>query len=501
MKSSTSEKKKCLQLALYSLLYVYFLSGPIKAVQEYITMIKEDTLNTTMNIRQAGQRLFDQTPLAGRARRRRAKELLLESNLPEAAVVLAEAVVKQHPDSMEFMSRLLLLPPGTAMHTAVWAFWKQEHYSTLVHFCNRSEHIQTLLISALESMEKDDRGCMNIFNLWQLLDDPAIAGIITSGDLEAPSLELDTLFGLAEGRPERYLSLDDHDCSILYKALITASPAQKQRINTTVLKSCNPVLVKAYDRAGGEWHDPELVVSALMAAGDEDGLFEQLHGMPFAQALRLVARWHETGRRPSEPDRRRTVEMATDYYDTIPPLPFSENSGAPEGTIDALLHWHERDIPQELLDQELLSPDPFIRAGALYMAAHRGQLTHRELLRQAESGTWVEQLSARLMLHSMNQALPREHVCWLHADPGTEARLLSTILPGTIDDSQYFLDRLEELDGLKDSYTQQLKALLNIMTLLQGHFLSGIITVNDHDSTPHPTAIETENAPEAEWHR
>lgn len=486
-------------LASYWIISVYFPSDgagpPVK--QNNPERIQPHTMRTNRN-----RALFDnRLPVIGSMLRRKAIARLLRNDTPDDAVKLAHAAAKGHPESGEIITRLLQLSPqrSPGMHAALWSCWKQEQYTSLKKKLRNSTELEALMLKALEQMTDSDEHSMIIFTLWHQLDNPAIAELIRRSRRHAPSLELDTLFGLAEHEPDRYLALDDPDCSILEKALLTASPAQKQRINTTILNSRSPRLVKAYDRAAGNSHNPELVIDALMSAEDHDGLFEQLRGMPFPRALDLIAWWSATGARPSDPARKATVERVTAIYQAIPDTLSGVRETAPPGTQDALLFWQQQNLTGKDQNSASTSPDPLQRAGALHHATYRNRAGDRELRLIAATGSWPEQLVARLHLFSNETFRPHEHVCWLQSRNTIESRLLSTILPGTVEESQYFLDRLDELKHPSDGARKALKLMLEIITTLQGHFLAGVISVDDHDDAPHDHAIETENAEHISW--
>ena len=450
---------------------------------------------------QAEKHLFATTPLLGSILRKRAVEHLFSSNSREAAVKLAGAVEKGHPEADAIFRRLLLLQHSSepVMHSALWNSWKASRFEELLKRMHASATLQPVLLQALEAMPENDWGNGLLFMLWSILDRDDIAEKIDEKGRHAPALEMDALFGLVRGNPGRYLDLEDPDYSIFEKAWLAASGAQRQRISTTVLKSQDPRLVAAYDHAVKEGHDPQLVIEALKLCGDHDALLDRLHGLPFTGALEVIAFWEESGGRPKSLSKKAVVEHSVALYRELAGLlPQSRPPRLP-GTRDIFFFWTERYRTDELLQQDLSSPDPFRRAGALFSAAQRGVITRNRMQEISLNGTWPEKLALQYLFTVPDANSRQEHVCWLQPQDNIVAAILTTRLPGSLEESTLLDERVHAGVGAADQSTQLQRKLLQLLSLLQGYFLRGLITVDSNDDATEKNAVETEELTDAEW--
>jgi hypothetical protein len=450
---------------------------------------------------QAEKHLFANAAILGRFLRKRAVERLFSSNSREAAVLLAGAVEEEHPEADEIFRRLLLLQHGSepVMHRALWNYWKSRRFEELLKRTRSSETFQPDLLQALEAMPENDWGNGLLFMLWSIVDRNDIAEKIEAKGRHAPALEMDALFGLVRGNPQRYLSLEDPDFSVFEKAWLAASSAQRQRISTTVLRSQNPRLVAAYDHAVKEGHDPQLVIEALKLCGDHDALLDRLHGLPFTSALEVVAYWEEIGGRPKSPSKKAVVEAAVALYRELAGLlPESRFSGPP-GTRDICSFWTERYRSDELLQQDLASPDPFRRAGALFAGVQRGSVPRNRLQEIARNGTWPEKLALHYLVTVPEAGSREEHVCWLRPQDNIVAAILTTRLPGSLEESALLAGRVHTGSGSDDRSAELQRKLLQLLGVLQGYFLRGLITVDSNDDAIDRNAVETEELTDAEW--
>ncbi|NTV61636.1 MAG: hypothetical protein HGA77_10080 [Chlorobiaceae bacterium] len=453
---------------------------------------------------QAEKHLFATIPLLGTFLRKRAVERLFSAGSREAAVTLADAVEKGHPESDAIFRRLLLLQhaDGPVMHGALWNYWKSRGFEELLKRTHASEALQQDMLEAIEAMPENDWGNGMVFTLWSLFDRDDIAEKIEAKGRHAPALEMDALFGLVRGNPQRYLDLEDPDFSVFEKAWLAASGARRQRISTTVLKSQNPRLVAAYDHAVREGHDPQLVIEALKLCGDHDALLDRLHGLPFTSALEVVAYWEESGGRPKNPSGNAVVEAAVALYRELPGLLLESRSprpSLPPGTRDIFLFWTERYGSGELLGQDLSSPDPFRRAGALFAGAQRGSVSRSRLQEIALNGTWPEKLALHYLVAVPEAGSRHEHVSWLRPQDNIVAGILATRLPGSPEESSMLMDRLHTGAGPADRSAELQRKLLQLLGLLQGYFLRGLITVDSSDDAAEKTAVETEELKDMEW--
>ena len=450
---------------------------------------------------QAEKHLFATTPLLGALLRKRAAKRLFSSSSRDAAVLLARAVEEGHPESDAIFRRLLLLQHGSepVMHGALWNYWKSRRFEELLKRTHASETLQPDLLQAIEAMPETDWGNGMVFTLWSIADRDDIAEKIEAKGRHAPALEMDALFGLVRGNPQRYLALEDPDHSIFEKAWLAATSTQRQRISTTVLKSQNPRLVAAYDHAVKEGHDPQLVIEALKLCGDHDALLDRLHGLPFTSALEVVAFWEESGGRPKNPSGKAVVEAAVALYRELPGLLPELRLSRPPGTRDIFSFWTERYGSGELQEQDLSSPDPFRRAGALFAGAQRGSVPRSRLQEITLNGTWPEKLALHYLVAAPEAGSRHEHVSWLRPQDNIVAAILTTRLPGSLEESALLAGRVHTGSGSDDRSAELQRKLLQLLGVLQGYFLRGLITVDSNDDAIDRNAVETEELTDAEW--
>ena len=450
---------------------------------------------------QAEKHLFATIPILGTFLRKRAVERLFSSKSREAAVALAGAVEEGHPEADAIFRALLLMQHSNepVMHSAVWNYWKASRFEELLKRMHSSETLQSVLLQALVAMPEDDWGNSMAFMLWTLLDRDDIAEKIEAGRRHAPALEMDALFGLVRGNPGRYLDLEDPDYSIFEKAWLAASGAQRQRISTTVLKSQDPRLVAAYDHAVKEGHDPQLVIEALKLCGDHDALLDRLHGLPFTCALEVIAFWEEGGGRPKSPSKKNVVEHSVALYRELAGLIPQSRPSAPPGTREIFSFWTERYRTDELLQQYLSSPDPFRRAGVLFSAAQRGLVPRSRMQEISLNGTWPEKFALQYLFTVPDASSRQEHLCWLQPQENIVAAILTTRLPGSLEESSLLAERAHAGAGAADQSEELQRKLLQLLSLLQGYFLRGLITVDSNDDATEKNAVETEELTDVEW--
>lgn len=450
---------------------------------------------------QAEKHLFATTPLLGSILRKRAVKHLFSSNSREAALKLAGAVEEGHPEADAIFRRLLLLQHSShpVMHSALWNSWKASRFEELLKRMHASDTLQTDLFQAIVAMPEDDWGNGMAFMLWSIVERDDIAEKIEANGRHAPALEMDALFGLVRGNPGRYLDLEDPDYSIFEKAWLAASGAQRQRISTTVLKSQDPRLVAAYDHAVKEGHDPQLVIEALKLCGDHDALLDRLHGLPFTSALSVIAFWEEGGGRPKTPSKKAVVEAAVALYRELARLLPQSRPSAPPGTRDIFSFWTERYRSDELLQQDHASPDPFRRAGALFAVVQRGLIPRNRLQEIALNGTWPEKLALQYLFTVPEAGSRQEHVSWLQPQDNIVASILTTRLPGSLEESSLLAERVYALAEAADQSAELQRKLLQLLGVLQGYFLRGLITVDSNDDAAEKNAVETEELTDAEW--
>ena len=107
---------------------------------------------------QAEKHLFATTPILGTILRKKAVERLFSSGSREAAVALAGAVEKAHPEADAIINRLLLLQHSSqpVMHSALWNYWKASRFEELLKRMQASATLMSDLLQALEAMPEND---------------------------------------------------------------------------------------------------------------------------------------------------------------------------------------------------------------------------------------------------------------------------------------------------------------------------------------------------------
>lgn len=448
---------------------------------------------------QAEKHLFSTNALLGRFLRNKAVERLFASHDREAAVALVGAVERDHPEADAIFQRLLKLRHESepVMHSAVWNYWKSRRFEELLKRGQASGPLEPELEQAIEAMPQSDWGTGLLFSLWSQFDLDEIAAIIEAQGRHAPALEMDALFGLVRGKPERYLNLEDPDYSIFEKAWLAASSTQRQRISMTVLNSQQSRLIAAYDQAVRDEHDPRLVIEAFKLCGDHDALFDRLQGLAVNGALEVIAFWAESGGRPKAPAKASVVEQAVGLYREVAELLPESRPSTPTGTREIFAFWMERYQTDESILQDLSCPDPFRRAGALYCGSQRGLIPNSRIREISVNGTWPEKLAVHYLFSAPESDARTEHVLWLRPQDNVVAGILSMRLPGTLEESSRLADRINNASAVGGKSCE--RKLLQLLTLLQGYFLRGLITVDHSDDSTESNAVETEDVADVEW--
>jgi len=79
------------------------------------------------------------------------------------------------------------------------------------------------------------------------------------------------------------------------------------------------------------------------------------------------------------------------------------------------------------------------------------------------------------------------------------AAILTTRLPGSLEESSLLAERVHAGAGAADQSAQLQRKLLQLLSLLQGYFLRGLITVDSNDDATEKNAVETEELTDVEW--
>ena len=207
----------------------------------------------------------------------------------------------------------------------------------------------------------------------------------------------------------------------------------------------------------------------------------------------------EGGGTPKSPSKKAVVERAVALYRELAELLPQSRPPRPPGTRDIFSFWSERYRSDELLQQDLSSPDPFRRASALFSAAQRGLIPRNRLQEISLNGTCPEKLALHYLFTVPDASSRQEHVCWLQPQDNIVAAILTTRLPGSLEESSSLAVRVHAAAGAADQSAQLQHKLLQLLKVLQGYFLRGLITVDSNDDATEKNAVETEEVTCAEW--
>ncbi len=115
------------------------------------------------------------------------------------------------------------------------------------------------------------------------------------------------------------------------------------------------------------------------------------------------------------------------------------------------------------------------------------------------NGTWPEKLALHYLFTVPDASSRQEHVCWLQPQKNIVAAILTTRLPGSLEESSLLAERVHAGAGAADQSAQLQRKLLHLLSLLQGYFLRGLITVDSNDDATEKNAVETEELMDVEW--
>jgi len=446
-----------------------------------------------MNVEQARGALRDQTFLLGWWRRRQARQALLASPEPQALLALAEAAAEGVPEADRILAALLVLRPeaGAGRFEALWRYWRERRFEPLLQAVGDSKPLRAALAGAAECLPADDGGNATVFDLWYRLDCPELARVIASQCRQAPSLELDALFGLVQGDAQRYLALQDPEGDTFQGAFLLATPAMRQRLNQTVTTAQVERLTLAYRRA--MFAQGQVDVAQLMRVGDADGVFEATRTLRLDELLGVLDHWARDGRRPADPARRQAVDKALQGFARVGALKVEEGPAPPDGLVDLLAHEAGLERSEADLRRDLASEDPLARAAALYVGASRGLVGRDALEKAGRQGTWAEKLVARAHAPELIPTDgPAEHVWWLKECAGVDAALLGAKVHCTPPEYEANVRNLEQLGADPHPLARRRAGLLQALTPIQAVFVGGKIEVGETDDATETGAIEME---------
>ena len=115
------------------------------------------------------------------------------------------------------------------------------------------------------------------------------------------------------------------------------------------------------------------------------------------------------------------------------------------------------------------------------------------------NGTWPEKLALHYHFTVPDASSRQEHVSWLQPQDNIVAAILTTRLPGSLEESSLLAERVYALAEPADQSAELQRKLLQLLGVLQGYFLRGLITVDSNDDAAEKNAVETEELTDAEW--
>jgi len=461
------------------------------------------------------QYLYDTTFLIGRWRRWRAIRALAASPDPADTVILAEAVVQNHPDRARILATLRGLGGAPEKVAALWSVWAQTPVYGLTEVVTRcgwpaalpvdaklartvlglaKHQANPLIIQAIATLgralpnDEDWNDALHVAWIHSLA--PELEQVITEQRRLPGNLPFEALHALATGAVQRYTALEDNDGTILVRAFSVAPAPLRERIARTVAGSTDRRLKDAYRRilAGGNLDEMRLLAN-LKLVGDEDGIFEKTRFLRLGTVVELCERWANQSGRPSRPQYCEIVERAVQSYRALGPLPLEPVPSLPEeGVVDIF----DSQLVNDDLLNDLSARNPVRRARALYFGHKQGLVARQMLETTARSEHWLDRLVTRLIDANILLKARDEHVIWVSACAG-ESALLQTPIAGTPED---FHRNSNLLRTPSPSKTPRIHSLLEILCAFQGAFVASGITVDDIEEAIDPNAIEIEEADE-----
>lgn len=261
-----------------------------------------------------------------------------------------------------------------------------------------------------------------------------------------------------------------------------------------MVKSGDGKLVNAYRKAFSHRREfnTELVKKSLMAADNEDGLFEEARRMTFIGVLDLCQRWAKNKWLPDDLRRANVVKTAVERFKQIEKIEVRKGTRPPAGTEDLFLYWEKQNPSEKELTQGLSHPDPFVRMRSLYLGHQKGMVDEARLDQAAKSDDWPERLISRMIHPAITPDEKRDHVEWVNLCSGMDAEILKARIDCTPEEYSRYNEMLVTLSR-EGAAMARSKMLLEILLAFQGYFTAGGIVVERNDAAKEGDAIETED--------
>lgn len=410
-------------------------------------------------------------------------------------------------DREERLGKLLvqLGVPGATQDTQAFSMWKlgcpvklkaeQRYIRAVMRWAGDADpDIRRGLLKTVEQLPNDEQLNNEIVEAWAKHESSELEDLIGKQGRKPARTELEALFYLVTRQVRAYQGLQDEGGEYFLQAFHLASPAFRQRINDTVVKSGNARLVEIYSKAmaGREGFDRQVYLQALKIAGDEDRLFESLREMKLIESLELCQRWAETSQLPKQDRRRQAAQRAVQAYRGLGQLTFDEGPTPPAGLRDLLAAWKQEPVSDDQRRQDAKAADPLLRARALYLQG-LSSANDPQGRQAATSDDWPLRLVARLLNPEL--AAADDHVQWLGVLTGMDADVLGASLAGTSVHYKRNSDRLAQARRGGPAAERGAR-LLEILCAFQGAFVSGDISLEATREATDARAIDVgEDAP------
>jgi hypothetical protein len=487
-----------------------------------------------MNLQEAQQKLYDQTFVLGRMRRKAAFKYLAETTETEAMDVLADALKKyKNPKEVE---SVLVKVEDSAKIDRLWQLWSDGRSTLLgdvLKKIQKSSSDERLSLLSLLKIELESRLPLDLKNLRSAMgfvtdtDEDVVKAVVrfaerfpiseefndelfaawiktTSKYLQhviqtqnrrprSPSTE--ALFFLATGQTQRYQAMKDNDGGLFLEAWIMAPDALRRIINDTVAGSGDWRLAEAYEKAliSREDFNIEVHVKALKTAKNDEKLFEAARYMRLPELLDLCEYWTSNQWQPADARVQKVVTVAVKAYRKMRAIPIKSADPLPSGAVDIFDFWKSQNPDDRELKAGFQSEDPFIRAKSLHIGHSKGLVSETDMARAEQSDHWPDRLWARMQFHLVGKAGP-DHVEWIDTCTGIDGIMASARVACTPDEYESFKHQFERMVQSKASAADRSLYLLGILQAFQRYFNSGWIEVKEDDSAAESGAIEVMDA-------
>lgn len=335
----------------------------------------------------------------------------------------------------------------------------------------------------LGKLPRDQRYHDVIVDDWLRTDDAFLGKLLRDGQRFPSDAGHEVLLRLLWGDASGYVAMDDTDGRYLAEALVAANEGRRAGIVKTIQGSRDGALADRFRRASlkVQGMDTGLAIKTLQASGDEDRLVDAVREMTGAELFEQCSRWAESGRRPTDPKRRDAVDRAVALLKNQPTITIEPAPALPAGTEDVLAMWASDSRPVGELRADLANPDPFIRAGAMFALAQRGDVEKAQLNEKASSADWPERLAATLAGAEVD--VSNDHVYWVSLCAGLDEGTHQAKVACGPDEFEVSAQRLATLREAKTPLARRTANELEVLQIFRALSSRGELVVSPDDSS------------------